>query len=440
MSGKNSAGFGSPLVFGKEIRFCLFILVTAMLLISSCAGYRSSLTVNFELVDWSFQPVSGILRIATLIHADGDLQDLHRAELRLQTSEESKVVWIGYEAWKFVEQSKNKDEFIESPRVELRNESGEDLVPVGFTNWSDSVNFGYPSVKIMPESIGVLSDPFIVITWVIRLSEIPDNLERVQILCRIKRKNETFTEWVPLGTRRLPKPRPAEPSENKTIGRVKKELQDEPRFGSEREDTPKDFLSALLDSPTSLVVPESKRAYNRVVLNQQTGQFLAALKHLPDVYNHGAPLSAYSALDGKKKELLGQLRTEAESSETELSGHFRTIDALYFRFTVAPAEKSATQEKPFPQERFVYFHFVDQSNHNLTEAIDSLDPWIISSGLFLMRQMSGKTNNLDRVISAYAHNQDVWDGICRVQLLQYVSKVDPERYQQLLAEFPELDE
>ncbi|MFC2158736.1 hypothetical protein ACFLT9_12950 [Acidobacteriota bacterium] len=175
-------------------------------------------------------------------------------------------------------------------------------------------------------------------------------------------------------------------------------------------------------SEDSAQTPLYAKYYDQVLALEKAGKPAEALAAIPKVYEAEIPVDAfYETLDKKKRSLL-QVLIESTESKSDLEAY-----NLYFHSLLLRADRLKSvfmTSSDLPPERFFYLQVILNNYERRTKEtnfIESPDPWLVASTLFLARKTgSSLTPNL--VVKSWQKNIHLWDDVCVEQALLYLAR------------------
>lgn len=194
------------------------------------------------------------------------------------------------------------------------------------------------------------------------------------------------------------------------------------------------------DHEDSNPMPHYSLLFNEAAILRESGKPVQALKKLEDIYACDVPVqSFFETLDRVKLdviEALGnnfQIRLGHDTfSINGLKNFFIEVllprpDLLQYRFI---------NSKELPFCRYLLLNLLYGKGHekpledallthaspdlDVTEAIESLDPWIVSAALFMARKQPGSLSP-QRLVKRWERRPDLWDEICTDQALLFLA-------------------
>jgi len=161
---------------------------------------------------------------------------------------------------------------------------------------------------------------------------------------------------------------------------------------------------------------------------QENGYLAQALARLSEAYGEEniATDSYYDLIDKKRRAILKEIDNgspwypgDSNSKEVlqSFKNRFNTLQSSADVFT-SPLPYKITA---FPRERFINYKIVQTiQKNNARDCLNSPDPWMVSTILFLARKKEAKISPQD-VIRRWESRPDLWDDVTEEQALLYLA-------------------
>lgn len=198
--------------------------------------------------------------------------------------------------------------------------------------------------------------------------------------------------------------------------------------------------------------PEYSRLFDRVEVLERSGRPLEALRLIPDIYRQEIPVDAFhGSLERKKRALVGALKRQESIPIGEDCCTMSDIRQMFQALLGRP--ETLYQEAPAsiapPLELFLYTLAVVQpaaagpaggppSYDALAEAaIQSLDPWLTTTGIFLARK-GNIGNKGQKILLRWQVRPDLWEDTTQVQALLFLARLTTSQLEELPVENQEI--
>jgi len=176
---------------------------------------------------------------------------------------------------------------------------------------------------------------------------------------------------------------------------------------------------------------QPQQLFFEALLLKKEGKLAQALVKLSEAYGEENILTDgyYDLVDKERTAILRNIANGASWSKGapdrtdtlySFQHQFDKIRSLPDRFT-----QRMSNEKDLPYERFLNFEIIQmEQKKDIQILLDSPDPWVISTVLFLARK-DQLTINPVRLIKRWERRPDLWDTITDDQVLLYLATLKP---------------
>jgi hypothetical protein len=208
--------------------------------------------------------------------------------------------------------------------------------------------------------------------------------------------------------------------------------------------------TSLAKSPSGPQIPLYSRLFEQARGQDGRGDWQGSLKTLSRIYETEVPVQAfYGTLERYKLKILASLSGAARLKTGRQSFTLQGL-GQYFSEVLLPKpdrlHRDPRLDTELPLARLLQLYAVlgkDQPRQtgnpllepaaphmDLKKVLASLDPWLVSAGLFLARKGQGRIDP-GEVIKRWQYRPDLWDQVCTHQALLYFAGLPSAQFKNL---------